>query len=98
MAGAAQVIQGCIQLGLGKLQGQRSHKLLLVEHFPLSSAWNVRGVHASSAARITKAPSKRCPHHEERTKAAAPGSSTITSAGKAQEQPWEIGAGTLVLS
>lgn len=51
--------------------------------FPLSSTWNVSGVHISSAARIAKTSSKRSPHHEKRTKAAVPGSTTIISPGKA---------------
>lgn len=67
--------------------------------FPSSSAWNISGVHVSSAARITKTSSKRSPHHEKRMKAAVPGSTTITSPGKALLTPGaalgDIGKGPL---
>lgn len=59
----------------------------LWDSFPLSSAWNISDVHVRSAARITKISSKRSPHHEKRMKAAVPGSTTITSPGKALLTP-----------
>lgn len=84
--GSDQVMQGFIQLGLKKLQGQRLHNLL-VGQFSLIFTWNISDVHVRSAARITKISSKRSPHHEKRMKAAVPGSTTITSPGKALLTP-----------